>query len=74
MRENAAAKARRLLVEARLTVERVQGEIVEATCRGDSAAVYRLSFDGTRWQCSCPCLTTCSHLLALQLIVVRSRP
>lgn len=67
-------KARRLLIEARLTVDEVSphGRIV-ATCRGDSGEVYRLGHDARKreWRCTCPARTTCSHLKALQLVTVR---
>jgi hypothetical protein len=46
--ENAAAKSRRLLAEGRVTVLRVDGNIVEATMRGDSAAVYHVGHDPVR--------------------------
>jgi hypothetical protein len=39
MRENYAAKARRLLGEARLTIRRVDGRTISAECRGDSGQV-----------------------------------
>jgi len=70
MREDAAAKGRRLLTEGRLVVERVDGRRIEATCRGDTAAVYRLGFGReAEWWCECPALGRCSHLVALQLVV-----
>lgn len=72
-RENVDDKGRRLLVEGRLVVERVQGELIVATCRGDSGEVYRLGFDPVRaeWRCTCPAKTRCSHLVALQLVTVK---
>jgi hypothetical protein len=70
-RENAATKGRRLLVEGRLLVERVDGNAVRATCRGDSGAVYRLGHDGAGWFCDCAARSTCSHLRALMLVTVR---
>jgi uncharacterized Zn finger protein len=72
-RESAAVKGRRYLTEGRLTVERVDGEIVAAACKGDSGAVYRLGFDPARqdWHCTCPARTRCSHLVALMLVTVR---
>jgi uncharacterized Zn finger protein len=70
--ENAAAKARRLLCEGRLTVLRVDGDLVEATVRGDSAAVYHVGHDPARgWRCDCPAYrSSCSHVRAVQLVVV----
>lgn len=69
-------KARRLLIEGRLTVEKVDTGrgMVYATCRGDSGTVYQLGFDPRgqgSWRCSCPARTTCAHLRALQLVTVR---
>jgi uncharacterized Zn finger protein len=76
MRETAALKARRLLCEGRVTVLRVDGDVVEATVRGDSAAVYRVGHDPARgWRCDCPAYRpACSHVRAVQLVVVLARP
>jgi uncharacterized Zn finger protein len=73
MRENAATKGRRLLVEGRLIVERVEGGLIAATCRGDSGAIYRLGYDprSGEWRCTCPARGRCSHLVALMLVTVR---
>jgi uncharacterized Zn finger protein len=66
-------KGRRYLIEGRLIVERVDGQIVVASCRDDSGATYKLGYDpgGQEWRCTCPALRRCSHLVALQLITVR---
>jgi uncharacterized Zn finger protein len=71
--ENAADKGRRYLTEARLTVERVERDLVVASCRGDSGETYRLGFDPARqeWRCTCPARGRCSHLVALMLVVRR---
>jgi hypothetical protein len=76
-RETAAQKARRLLLEGRLMVSRVDPELgsglVIAECRGDSGEVYSLGHDPTKneWRCTCPELRgNCSHLQALKLVVV----
>lgn len=78
-RENRDSKARRFLVEGRLTVERVgagNGMIV-ASCKGDSGEVYQLGYDARRreWRCTCEASRVfhrrCSHLTALQLVVVK---
>jgi len=74
----AEQKAHRLLTEGRLTVERVD-EVIVASCRGFSTGeVYRLGFDprdGGQWRCTCEANSKfhrrCSHLMALQLVVVR---
>jgi hypothetical protein len=41
MRESAAMKARRLLVEGRVTVRFSVGSLIEADVRGESGQVYR---------------------------------
>lgn len=74
MRESAAVKARRYLVEGRLTISYVDGNTIAATCRGDGQ-LYRLGHDTGRWYCSCPARTTeCSHLAALRLVVLIPNP
>jgi uncharacterized Zn finger protein len=73
MRENFASKGRRLLTEGRLNVEHVDARTIRATCRGDSDATYHLRYNGTGWACSCPALSRCSHICALQLVTVRER-
>lgn len=79
-----AEKAQRILVERRLTVE-LAGDparpgLIMASCRGESAEVYRLGYvpdssDG-RWGCTCEANAkfnrVCSHLLALQMVVVKA--
>jgi hypothetical protein len=74
-REGADAKGRRYLVEGRLTVELVDGEYIDAKCRGTDT-VHVLGHRPTHgWFCSCRLRTgrrsTCSHLVALQLVTVR---
>jgi uncharacterized Zn finger protein len=75
IRETVAAKAARYLTEARLTVLRVDGDQVTATCRG-SGELYQLGHDrGRGWWCSCPSRTDqCSHLVALRAVTVRTTP
>jgi hypothetical protein len=69
-RENAATKALRLLTEGRLRVKRVEGDLVIATCKGDSGRIYDLGFDprNAQWRCTCEARSVCSHLRALQLV------
>jgi uncharacterized Zn finger protein len=71
--EDAAAKGRRLLTDGRLLVERVEGDLIVARCRGDSGSIYTLGFDPSRadWFCTCAARRRCSHLIALMLVVVR---
>jgi uncharacterized Zn finger protein len=68
MRETAASKARRLLVEGRVIVTRVDGRKVTALVRGDSEGFHVVEHDAGRWSCDCSALGACSHRLALQLI------
>jgi uncharacterized Zn finger protein len=74
----AEQKAHKILAEGRLTVERVDATTVVARCRGFSdGEVYALGFDprANEWRCTCPASRDfhrrCSHLLALQLVVLR---
>lgn len=70
-RENAAAKGRRYLAEGRLTVLRVDGDLVEAQCRG-GGEVFRCGHrPPAYWWCDCPAKTRCSHLHALQSVTIR---
>jgi uncharacterized Zn finger protein len=73
VRENAAAKGRRLLTEGRLIVEEVSNDLVSATCRGDSGAIYHVGHDENSWTCTCEAKGRCSHLVALMLVCVRER-
>jgi hypothetical protein len=70
VRENYRSKGRNYVAEARLTVTRVDGSGIRATCKG-SGAVYELGFENGRWYCSCPAFSTCAHIHALQLVTVR---
>ena len=71
-RESAHTKGRRLLVEGRLRVLRIEKTgLIVAECRGDSGEVYDLGFDpGPReWRCTCLEMKgRCSHLIALMLV------
>lgn len=62
-------KSNRLLVEGRLRVVRVDGNLIVAECLGDSGMVYDVTYVGARWHCSCPARVDCSHLRALQRVV-----
>jgi uncharacterized Zn finger protein len=74
-KENVEQKARRLLAEGRLLIERVYRDngLIVATCRGDSGAVYDLGYDPAKgeWRCTCQAKGRCSHVAALQLVTVR---
>jgi hypothetical protein len=70
-------KARAALTEGRLLVDYVNGSTVRARCRSSTGyGWYPLGFDPERgWWCSCPARRSCSHLLALFLVVRRpTRP
>lgn len=67
-RENAAAKSRRYVAEARLVVTSVHNGRVTSTCRGDGA-IWEQSYRAGVWSCSCPARTAdCAHLRALRLV------
>jgi hypothetical protein len=71
VKENAERKGRRYVAEGRLTIERVDVAGIHATCRG-AGAVYTVGYENERWHCSCPALRRCAHLVALQLVTVRT--
>ncbi len=75
-RENAQDKSRRLLVNGRLRVVKVDGALIIAECRGDSGAIYHLGHDPKRaphWRCGCPAVGPCSHLYALWAVTAGER-
>ena len=71
-RENAAAKARRYLTEARVRIRYLDEEngAAEADVRGD-CRIYSAGRDETGWYCDCAARTEdCSHVRALRLVCV----
>ncbi len=73
MRESTHIKARRLLVEGRVRVISAHEDdgYVSAEVRGDSARIYVIFYDADHgWECGCPTVGVCSHIRAVQLIVV----
>ena len=66
-------KARRLLIEGRLNITLRDGDVIRATCRGDSGELYNLGYNPAMrgWDCSCAARSTCAHLRALMLVTVR---
>jgi uncharacterized Zn finger protein len=72
-RENRATKARRLLCEGRVVVDRVQGRFVRAYVRGDSGSFYTVTHDAGHWYCECVNHSACSHIEALRLVVAIGR-
>jgi hypothetical protein len=70
-RENVDAKARRYLIEGRVTVTCVQGDDIEARSHG-AGEVHQCGHSPAKgWFCGCSARATCSHLAALQLVAVR---
>lgn len=70
-RETAFERARRLVSEGRLRLTSVHGGHVTATCRGDSASLYRVRHvPGAGWACNCPARSRCGHIIACQLVVI----
>lgn len=67
-RENAAAKARRLLTEGRVIVLEARGRWIRAYVRGDTGEHYEVIHDGGAWACPCDCRQVCSHVQAVQLV------
>jgi hypothetical protein len=68
VRENAEAKAKRYLGEARVIVVSVSDDRVLARVRGDGS-VWLVMFKGGVWFCPCPARTDqCSHLRAVRLV------
>jgi hypothetical protein len=71
MRENAAAKARRYLVEGRvriLSCAEAAG-VVQAEVRGNGR-IYVAGRNAAGWYCGCPARGECAHLLALNLVTL----
>ena len=56
--------------EGPASVLRIDPSGVTAIVRGDSAAFYTVSFNGSRWDCTCPAVGRCSHAFAVQRVVV----
>lgn len=70
-REDARTKGLRYLTEARLIIERVDGDLVSATCRG-SGVIYQCGhLPGRGWHCTCDARGMCSHLHALHAVTIR---
>ena len=71
-KESAQEKSRRYITEGRMRVLYVKPSDprVRATCFGDGQT-WRQGYDlpPRGWWCDCPAKTTCSHLLALRLVV-----
>lgn len=72
MREDAQTKAARLLASGRVTIRRLNDDVIVADVRGDSADVHEVGWDPEGWRCSCPAVGRCSHVRALMLVVLRA--
>jgi hypothetical protein len=73
VRENAETRGRHYLAEGRLIITRLGEKAIVANCRA-SGAVHELGWRaGSGWFCTCPARSTCSHLVALQLVMVVDR-
>lgn len=73
-RENAATRALRLLIEARVMIKRIDDRGVLAEVRGDSGSLRTVTFEIDRWFCDCPARgERCAHVRAVQLVTVPDR-
>ena len=78
-RENIQSKARRYLVEGRVSVRHVAlasagYATVVAHLRGDSGELYRVTYRPAEgWRCTCPARSRCSHEQAVMLVTVVPR-
>lgn len=71
MRENATAKARRLLTEGRVTIRTLRDDLILAEVRGDSARRYEVVWEPAGWSCPCDAISPrCSHVMATQLVTL----
>ena len=67
MRESAAVKAGRYLVEGRVVVELAAPGVFSATVRG-AGDVHLVEFGRGGWSCTCPARGLCAHLVAAHRI------
>jgi uncharacterized Zn finger protein len=68
VRENARAKACRLLVGGAVSILEVREHRCTAVVKGDTAT-HAVVFDGLRWECDCAAVGPCSHALAVARVV-----
>lgn len=69
-KENVATKARRLLIEGRVQVRRLDSQGVLSHVRGDSGVLRTVTYEAGLWSCDCPYRGACSHVMAVQAVVV----
>lgn len=72
-REDARAKAIRMLGEGRVTISFVGENEIVAGVRGDSARRYVVRWSPSGWSCDCDAVGKCSHIRAVQLVVLEPR-
>jgi uncharacterized Zn finger protein len=79
-RESAHEKGVRLAGSGRLTLRRLEEDVIVAKVRGDSARIYSTGWTPAGWFCTCPFGENaspgraCSHVRALQLVVLEPLP
>jgi hypothetical protein len=71
MRENAYDRGRRLLVEGRVIITRVDATEIEALVRGDHGEIWQTGYRPGAWYCECEARTWCAHLYAVALCTKR---
>ncbi len=70
-RENAKARAVRLLTERRVLITRVLPTSVAAFVRGDSGELRTVTSDPRRgFRCDCPAIGPCAHAHAVASVVL----
>ena len=71
MREQAQSKAARLVGAGRVTLRRLEQDLIVAKVRGDSARIYSTGWEPSGWWCTCPAsMQRCSHVRAVQLVTL----
>jgi uncharacterized Zn finger protein len=71
MRENARARAARMLQERRVMITAVRPAAVEAYVRGDSGELREVRWDPRHgWSCTCPAIGLCAHGHAVASVVL----
>lgn len=68
-RENAASKAARYLISGRVQIRSVTPTEVIADVRG-GGFLWRVEYSDGWWRCTCPARSKCSHLVAVEQVVV----
>lgn len=71
-RESVHLKATRYLIQGRVQIRDVGPHGVKAFVRG-SGHLHRIIYENGVWSCSCEARSVCSHLIAVQTVVVVPR-